>query len=90
MQSRHVKVGVSKGRAARYVSVEAAAVCIPCVTRGALAAGSHGVADSDRTPLDVLHLIGPVPITDRLLRPVIIADVDRILSPTPRDTEGRG
>lgn len=85
MQSR--PTGVSKGHAAWYVSVEAAAVCIPCVTRGALAAGSHGVADPHRTPLDVFHLVGPVAVTDRLLRPVIIADVDRILSSPPRNTE---
>lgn len=89
MQSRHKNVGISKGHAAWYVSVEAAAVCIMRVTRGALAAGSHRVADSHWTPLDVFHLIGPVAITDRLLRPVIIADVDGVLS-TPRNTDGKG
>lgn len=88
MQSWRTNEGLSKGQAAGYVSVEATAVRISWVTRGALAAGRHGVADAHRTPLDVLHLVGPVAITHRLLRPVIVADVDGILSPPPRNTDG--
>ena len=37
----------------------------------------------------MFHRIGPVPVTDRL-RPVIIADVDRILSPHRETRTGKG
>lgn len=72
-----------EGQTARYVSRKAAAVRISRVTRCALAVSGHGVADTHRTPFNVFHLVGPVPVTDLLFRPVIIADVDRILSLTP-------
>lgn len=69
----------SKGQTAGYVSRKAAAVRISWVTRRALAVSGHGIADTHRTPFNVFHLIGPVPVTDLLFIIIIIADVDRNL-----------
>lgn len=80
----------SKGQAAGHVPVEAAAVRVSWVARGTLAVGGHWVADPHWTPLDVFHLVGPVAVTDRLHRPVMIVDVDWILSATPGKRDGKG
>lgn len=70
-----------KGQTAGYVSRKPAAVRISRVTRCALAVSGHRVADTHRTPFNVLHLVGPVPVTDFLLSRVPITNVDRILPP---------
>lgn len=72
-----------EGQTAGYVSRKTAAVRASRVTGGALAVSGHGVADSLRTPFDMFHLVGPVPVADLLLGPVVGADVDRILSSAP-------
>lgn len=64
--------------------MKAAAVRASGVTSVALAVPGHGVADSLQTPCDMFHLVGPVPVADLLLGPVIGANVDRILTNTPQ------
>lgn len=74
-----------KGQTAGYVSRKAPTVHVSWVTCGTLAVPGHGVSDAHWTSFNVFHLIRPVPITDLLFGPVIMADVDRILSSTPTD-----
>lgn len=80
-----------KGQTAGYVSRKPAAVRISRVTRCALTVSGHRIADTHRTPFNVLHLVGPVPVTDFLLSWVPIANVDRILPPknnsVPQDSK---
>lgn len=67
--------------AAGYVAIKAAAVCVLCVACGTVAVCSHRVSDASWTPLDVFHLVGPVPFADLMLRRLFRAFKDRILLP---------
>lgn len=85
MQNRHY---VSlKGQTAGYVSRKASAVCVSWVTAGTLAVPGHRVGDTHWTSWKVFHLIGPVPVTALLFRPVLGAVEEGILSPKPTDNK---
>lgn len=72
------------------VPVEVAAVRGPCITRSALAVPGYGVGDGHRASLQVLHLVGPLPVADGLFSPVVVADVDWILSSVATGTQDAG
>lgn len=67
----------------RYVGIKAATVCVLCVACRTIAVCSHGVGDAPRTPLDVFHLVGPVPVADGMRRRHLRAFKDDVLLPSP-------
>lgn len=67
------------------ISKKEPAVCVSSVTHRTFAVSSHRVGDSQQTSINVFHLIGPVPITGPLFSPVMLTQVDWILSSTPTD-----
>lgn len=77
-------IGSLKGRTAGYDSRKTPAVRVSWVTCGTLAVSGHGVGDALWTSVNVLHLIGPVAVTGVWHSPLIMADIDWILSATPR------
>lgn len=76
-------MGSLRGQTGGYVSRKPPAVRVSCITYSTLAVSGHWVGDTHWTSFNVCHLIGPVPVTDPLFSPIIMADVDRILSSTP-------
>lgn len=67
--------------------MQACALCVFCVAGGTVAALGHWVGDAHRTPVNMCHLVGPVPVADVLFRWVDMVVVDGILPQTKADSK---